>query len=418
MVKTILHYLWRAFIAFLSIASFVEVIFGFLPISKGSETYYKLFFMGITLIGFFYLIVDYMIRHYVKNYNLSKEIEKGLMLSQEDRYEASYLLEIESDLGNAFNSKKMNGYHIVIFTACFDEEDKFLNVIWKNINKKCKYLYITPNSDQEFINLLVYSFSKKKHNKLYDVYNTVVSNISHVCEKDFFNALPEKFDMCIYCKDVNNNISSLDAKGFIRVQNENVYFSDEKYAFYYPLSQTVINRIIHTYSEKFDEDRILEPYMSLKIERKNSPIHGEGLFCKKDEVIKKGEILIIKGGFELHKDQMYASSSIDSYLAIGDDLFLAAKTAEQEQYIKIYINHSCNPNVGMLNERTFIAMREINSGEEITIDYAFVDNEDYSFDCKCGDPNCRKRITGFDWKNTHIQEKYKEYFSPYLKKHF
>lgn len=418
MVKTILNILWRAVIAFLSVSSLAEVVFGFLPISKELETSFKSFFMGITLIGFFYLIVDYMIRHYVKNYNLSKEIEKGLLLSKEDRFEASQLLEIENDLDKAFSSKTKSCYHIIILSACFDEEDKFINVIWKNINKKCKYLYVTPNSDQEFINLLVNYFSKRRHNKLYDVYNTVVSNISHICEKRFFNMLPEKFDMCIYCKDVNNNISSKNAKGFICFQNDNILLSGEKYAFYYPLSQTVINRVVESYSDKFGEERILEPYISLKIEKRNSPIHGEGLFCKKDEIIKKGEILLIKGGFELHRDQMHSSSSIDSYLAIGDDLFLAAKTADQEQYIKIFINHSCNPNVGMLNERTFVAMKDISSGEEITIDYAFVDNEDYSFECKCGTPDCRKTITGFDWKNKDLQQKYSNYFSPYLKKLF
>ncbi|MDE7114433.1 MAG: SET domain-containing protein-lysine N-methyltransferase, partial [Acetatifactor sp.] len=81
----------------------------------------------------------------------------------------------------------------------------------------------------------------------------------------------------------------------------------------------------------------------------------------------------------------------------------------------IYINHSCSPNCGLRGEITFVAMRDINADEEITFDYAFLDNEDYQFQCSCGSLNCRKVITGFDWKIKELQNEYKEYFAEYLK---
>ncbi len=66
-------------------------------------------------------------------------------------------------------------------------------------------------------------------------------------------------------------------------------------------------------------------------------------------------------------------------------------------------------------EITFVALRDIMPDEELTIDYAFIDNEDYSFECNCGNPQCRHIITGFDWKIRELQQKYYPYFAQYLK---
>ena len=57
----------------------------------------------------------------------------------------------------------------------------------------------------------------------------------------------------------------------------------------------------------------------------------------------------------------------------------------------------------------------IKKGEEITFDYAMTDDdpEDY-FECNCGVKNCRKMITGNDWKMKSLQKKYRGYFSLYI----
>ena len=60
-------------------------------------------------------------------------------------------------------------------------------------------------------------------------------------------------------------------------------------------------------------------------------------------------------------------------------------------------------------------MRNIKKDEESTVDYAFIDNENYSFKCTCGSDNYKEIITGFDWKIKELQDKYYEYFSQYLK---
>ena len=153
--------------------------------------------------------------------------------------------------------------------------------------------------------------------------------------------------------------------------------------------------------------------ISQKIEVRKSGIDKMGMFAK--ENIKKGEVVYIKGGHILSRDELFTSSVINSYLPIADDYFIGALSPEEEEDIKIYNNHSCDPNCGLHGEITFIAIKDIKIGEELTVDYAFIDNEDYSFECHCGSPRCRKNITGFDWKIPELQTKFYPFFAQYLK---
>jgi len=52
--------------------------------------------------------------------------------------------------------------------------------------------------------------------------------------------------------------------------------------------------------------------------------------------------------------------------------------------------------------------------KELTLDYGTIANNDLSFECKCGSKNCRKMVTGKDWQNLEIQEKYLGYFTDYI----
>lgn len=158
---------------------------------------------------------------------------------------------------------------------------------------------------------------------------------------------------------------------------------------------------------------MLKSVLSNKVEIRTNSLNGKGIFAK--ENIKKGEIVFIKGGHILTRDEIFSSGVINSYFPISDEYFLGATNKDEEDQIKLYQNHSCNPNVGLHGEITFIAMRDIDKGEELTVDYAFIDNEDYSFECTCGSNNCRKTITGFDWKIKELQDKYYEHFAQYLK---
>lgn len=405
--------IWHTFVWIITGASIAEVVFGFIPVEEGLGTGIKVFFMGLSLIGFFYEIVSHLFSRFESKNDLSQIIERCLILSKDDRLPDSRILEIESDLDSFFNCT--NGeYHIIVISSCVDtNEYPYMKTIWDNINSNVRYLYITPDTDQDFINKLISLFIKKGFSDLSTVYKIVVEKISHISSPRLFDILPREYDLCVYLKDQNNRISNAEWHGFF--SSRGIADQDSKLVFYYyPISSELFNRIYSKYSNSFSEERIIQSYQSDKIEIKNSPIDGKGLFCKLGMKIKKGEIVLIKGGHELHRSEMVASKVIDSYLPIGDDLYLGAKTPEEEQQIKIFINHSCNPNLGMYGDRSFIAIRDISEGQELTIDYAFIDNEDYSFDCKCGSRNCRKKVSGYDWKRLEIQKKYSKYFAKYL----
>lgn len=81
------------------------------------------------------------------------------------------------------------------------------------------------------------------------------------------------------------------------------------------------------------------------------------------------------------------------------------------------INHSCEPNCGMRNATTIVAMRDIAIGEELTFDYAMSDASSYDeFDCNCGTSLCRGRVRADDWRLETLRHRYKGFFSPYIQR--
>jgi enoyl-CoA hydratase/carnithine racemase len=60
--------------------------------------------------------------------------------------------------------------------------------------------------------------------------------------------------------------------------------------------------------------------------------------------------------------------------------------------MSVFINHSCDPNVGFRGQVVYVAMRDIAAGEELCHDYSMERSDDYTLDCHCGSPLCRGRI--------------------------
>src|SRR5262249_45076685 len=82
-----------------------------------------------------------------------------------------------------------------------------------------------------------------------------------------------------------------------------------------------------------------------------------------------------------------------------------------------YVNHSCNPNASRSGQIGLVAMRDIKVGEEVCFDYPMCDTMPYDeFECTCGEPNCRKYVTGNDWQKPELQKRYAGYFSPHVQR--
>jgi SET domain len=93
---------------------------------------------------------------------------------------------------------------------------------------------------------------------------------------------------------------------------------------------------------------------------------------------------------------------------------LAAVEDAEYEPVMLFINHSCEPNVGFAGNTVLVAMRDISPGEELTTDYALFDDYDDMMQCRCGTPSCRATIGGEDWQRPDLQRKYGNYFSSYL----
>src|SRR5262249_62161784 len=82
-----------------------------------------------------------------------------------------------------------------------------------------------------------------------------------------------------------------------------------------------------------------------------------------------------------------------------------------------FINHSCDPNAGLSGTTNLVALRAIQTGEEVCFDYAMSDSNIYlDFACDCGKPNCRKFVRPDDWRRPELRRRYRALFSPYLRR--
>ena len=157
-------------------------------------------------------------------------------------------------------------------------------------------------------------------------------------------------------------------------------------------------------------------YRSPKTIVKQSTNGGKGFFAQ--ENILKGEIVAIKNGNlvdAINATQLDEELG-DFSLQISDEFFICPRSKEEINDTVIFINHSCEPNIGMDGQISYVAMRNILAGEELCLDYAMAMTTDYKLVCSCGSPNCRKLITGNDWKIEELQKRYDKYFSWFIYK--
>lgn len=159
----------------------------------------------------------------------------------------------------------------------------------------------------------------------------------------------------------------------------------------------------------------MSSWFSPRTEKRNSPIAGRGLFAR--AAIRAGDIVAVKGGAIMDTATLLRLRETVSpaEIQIEDDLYIAPRATDEIEANLLCLNHSCNPNVGVRGQVTFVAMRNIAPGSELTIDYAMIDgNADECMECSCGATSCRGTITGGDWRLRRLQQLYAGHFSRYI----
>ena len=150
----------------------------------------------------------------------------------------------------------------------------------------------------------------------------------------------------------------------------------------------------------------------------SSAIEGRGLVAVAP--IAGDELVAIKGG---HIVTTAALRSLperlqNSEVQIAGGFHLAAVEDAEYEPVMLFINHSCEPNVGFAGNIVLVAMRDVAAGEELTTDYALFDDADDPMTCNCGTSSCRGTISGRDWQLPELQRRYGSYFSWYLLRRF
>lgn len=159
-------------------------------------------------------------------------------------------------------------------------------------------------------------------------------------------------------------------------------------------------------------------WLTSKAKAVKSRIDGLGVVAVKP--IKKGEVIGVLGGLVIHRKDVknYWKQQGHVGIQIHDDFYIVPPNRKELEKYGVF-NHSCNPNAGFGNESIILyAIRNIRPKEEIVFDYAFCELDKPKFLCKCGSKNCRKVIKPTDWKNKDLQQKYGQYFSPFVREKF
>jgi hypothetical protein len=162
-----------------------------------------------------------------------------------------------------------------------------------------------------------------------------------------------------------------------------------------------------------------------KYEIRSAGKKGQGLFATKD--IKKGEIVI--DSKDAKKQKTYSATEIIKNYSDNNHVSYVGRG----RYIVdtepgSYMNHACNPNIVIKNysmkKCDYIALRDINPGEELTHDYGVSALESFGktiwvLDCKCGSKNCRKKIPSDFFKQPkEVQRNFYRYLPPSVKRKF
>jgi hypothetical protein len=120
-----------------------------------------------------------------------------------------------------------------------------------------------------------------------------------------------------------------------------------------------------------------------------------------------GGNVVDRGEFDTLDDDLRTHA-----IQIDDDLYLVSVPPYSPAD---YINHSCEPNCGLVGTSLVVAMRDIVAGDECCFDYAMSDTNDYDeFVCACDTPACRRLVTGGDWKLPELRARYRGWFSAYI----
>ena len=146
-----------------------------------------------------------------------------------------------------------------------------------------------------------------------------------------------------------------------------------------------------------------------------SIVDSKPVIIAKEKIFKDEVVFLFEGRYYSHPN----STSIQIDVSRHIDVPSGFDTEDQKLYWK-FLGHSCDPS-GYINteDLTFVALRDIESGEALTYDYNTTEFDIfYPFDCTCKSDNCTGRVSGFKHLDKEIKKKIQPKLAPHLKLFF
>ncbi len=149
--------------------------------------------------------------------------------------------------------------------------------------------------------------------------------------------------------------------------------------------------------------------MGKPVYAKETPDRGWGVFAGRD--FAAGEFITKFDGPRVHIESMEGipQEVWDHLLNVGPVDYVIPREPE------VRTNHSCDPNVGLVDEVSLAAMRPIKKDEEITFDYSTTTVDDWHMACRCGAPCCRGWIGRYRDLPAEVKAKYEKFTPAWIK---
>ncbi len=123
---------------------------------------------------------------------------------------------------------------------------------------------------------------------------------------------------------------------------------------------------------------------------------GKGVYAQRD--YKAGEDLFVFG-----TEVVTWAKTTHRSIQLGTNCWLEPP----KDSFGWFLNHSCEPSAAFLLPNRIVALRMIQKGEEITIDYSTVVHTlRWEMECWCGKTSCRRLLRSFQFLPPDLKEKY------------
>ncbi len=127
---------------------------------------------------------------------------------------------------------------------------------------------------------------------------------------------------------------------------------------------------------------------------------GLGVFANRD--IEPGDKILAFGGpiidfAETRRRGPWECMAIQ----IGHDRYIDTRPPG------VFVNHSCEPNAGIRDDKQLTALKLIRKNEEIRFDYSTtMEEQSFTMRCLCGAPSCRGMVRDFSTLPAELRKRY------------